>query len=61
MVGLLSYGLILIAIQNYNQKKRTDLPQTITVLLAAVAPVTSGPPKNSTAGATAVRFALGLR
>ena len=37
MVGLLSYGLILMAIQNYNQKKRTDLPQTITLLLAAVA------------------------
>jgi hypothetical protein len=37
MVGLLSYGLILIAIQSYNQKKRTDLPQTITLLLAAVA------------------------
>jgi hypothetical protein len=32
MVGLLSYGIILIAYQNYNQKKRADLPQTITLL-----------------------------
>ncbi len=28
MVGILSYGLILITIQNMNAKKRTDLPQT---------------------------------
>ena len=33
MVGLLTYGLSLIAYQNYNQKKRADLPQTITLLL----------------------------
>ena len=32
MVGLLSYGLILIAIQNFNAKKRADLPQTIALL-----------------------------
>ena len=32
MVGLLSYGVILIAYQSYNQKKRTDLPQIITLL-----------------------------
>ena len=33
MVGFLTYGLILIAYQNYNQKKRADVPQTITLLL----------------------------
>jgi hypothetical protein len=27
LVGLLSYGLILIGIQNYNAKKRADLPE----------------------------------
>ena len=32
MVGLLTYGLSLIAYQNYNQKKRADMPQTITLL-----------------------------
>ena len=32
MIGLLSYGIILIAYQNYNQKKRADLPQTIALL-----------------------------
>ena len=32
MVGLLTYGLSLMAIQNYNQKKRTALPQVITLL-----------------------------
>ena len=33
MVCCLTYGLCLIAYQNYNQKKRADLPQTITLLL----------------------------
>jgi hypothetical protein len=32
MVGLLTYGLSLIAYQNYNQKKRADVPQTIALL-----------------------------
>ncbi len=32
MVGLLTYGLSLIAYQNYNQKKRVDVPQTIALL-----------------------------
>ena len=38
MVGLIGYGLVLLGIQNYNQKRRTDLPLTNTLLLAAVAP-----------------------
>ena len=33
MVGLLTFGLSLIAYQSYNQKKRADVPQTITLLL----------------------------
>ena len=33
MIGLLTYGLSLIAYQSYNQKKRADVPQTITLLL----------------------------
>ena len=32
MVGCLTYGLSLIAYQTYNQKKRADVPQTITLL-----------------------------
>jgi len=32
MVGLLTYGLSLIAYQNYKQKKRADVPQTIVLL-----------------------------
>jgi hypothetical protein len=32
MIGLLTYGLSLIAYQNYNQKKRADVPQTIASL-----------------------------
>jgi hypothetical protein len=32
MVGLLTYGLSLIAYQNYTAKKRAALPQTITLL-----------------------------
>jgi hypothetical protein len=32
MIGLLTYGLSLIAYQNYNQKKRAALPLTITLL-----------------------------
>lgn len=39
MVGSIGYGLILMAIANYNQKKRADFPQTITILVVAVAPV----------------------
>ena len=31
MVCLLTYGCSLIAYQSYNQKKRADLPQTITL------------------------------
>jgi len=33
LVCLLTYGAGLIAYQNYNQKKRADLPQTITIAL----------------------------
>jgi len=29
MVGLLTFGLSLIAYQNYNYKKRADLPQQV--------------------------------
>jgi hypothetical protein len=32
MVGLLCFGLSLIAYQNYNQKKRADLPQQVALL-----------------------------
>ena len=32
MVGLLTFGLSLIAYQNYNAKKRAGLPQTIALL-----------------------------
>ena len=32
LVCLLTYGAGLIAYQNYNQKKRADLPQTIVLL-----------------------------
>jgi hypothetical protein len=32
LVGLLTFGLSLIVYQNYNQKKRADLPQTIALL-----------------------------
>ena len=32
MVGLLTFGLSLIVYQNYNQKKRADLPQQVALL-----------------------------
>jgi len=32
MVGLLCFGLSLIAYQNYNQKKRADSPQQVALL-----------------------------
>lgn len=32
LVGLLSYGLILIAYQNYNTKKRADLPAVTSLV-----------------------------
>ena len=35
LVGLLSYGLILIAYQNFNAKKRADLSPAIALLQQA--------------------------
>ncbi len=35
LVGLLSYGIILMVIQNMNAKKRTDLPAAIALLQQA--------------------------